>query len=153
MGWGGYTSSLLLCYSRPVEDDHYVQRSDGGGGGVAATGYATLTLFPQILLPSSSFTASAASRASSINTNANPANSQCRHWTDLEMSSQRTTDCDLPGGFLAIHTFLTAPNGVNASSSSYLVASLPRSPMYTCIVYEISCVDCWNVLLAGYLLN
>ena len=49
------------------------------------------------------------------------------------MSSQRTTDCDLPGGFLAIHTFLTAPNGVNASSSSYLVASLPRSPMYTCM--------------------
>ena len=48
------------------------------------------------------------------------------------MSRQKATIGDLPGGFLAIHTFLTAPNGVNASSSSYLVASLPRSPMYTC---------------------
>ena len=53
------------------------------------------------------------------------------------MSRQKATNGDLPGGFLAIHTFLTAPNGVNASSSSYLVASLPRSPMYTCMQLAI----------------
>ena len=35
----------------------------------------------------------------------------------------------VPGGFLAIQTFLTVPKGEKASSSSYLVPSLPRSPM------------------------
>ena len=69
---------------------------------------ARLLLTPQSLVPSSPLTASLASLLSSNSTNAKP------------------------GGFLATHTSLSGPYLVKASSMSYLLALLPRLPMYTC---------------------
>merc|ERR1719412_731812 len=66
---------------------------------------STLTLFPQILVPSSSLQASSASRLSSISMKAKP------------------------GGFLATQTSETLPILPNASSMSNLLASLGSPPM------------------------
>merc|ERR1719500_2660767 len=74
---------------------------------LAPVDISTRIRFPQSLVPSRPRTASLASLLSSNSTKAKP------------------------GGFLATHTSLSGPYLVQASSKSYLLALLPRLPMYT----------------------
>ena len=75
-------------------------------------------LTPQTLVPSRPRTASSASLVSSNSTKAKP------------------------GGFLATQTFFNGPYFPKQSSSSYLLALLPRLPMYTLATWsESRCRD------------
>lgn len=84
---------------------------------------STRTRFPQTLVPSRPLTASSASLVSSNSTKAKP------------------------GGFLATQTFFKGPYFPKQSSSSYLLALLPRLPMYT---LQFMSQSRWRDIVVGF---